>query len=99
MFVQSTDKNFLVPIGGAVIAGPDSKLIDSVSKMYPGRASNGPTLDLFITFLTLGSSGFKKILQERKEHFQYLKGKLAEMVQAHGTRLLETPHNDISMGE
>lgn len=36
-FVQSTDKNFMVPVGGAVIAGFDSSFIQQVGKMYPGK--------------------------------------------------------------
>ena len=27
VFVQSTDKNLMVPVGGAIIAGADKKLI------------------------------------------------------------------------
>ena len=33
-FVQSTDKNFLVPVGGAVVCAPDSALVDRVAQMY-----------------------------------------------------------------
>lgn len=36
--VQSTDKNFLVPVGGAIVAGPNKKFIEAVSKAYPGIA-------------------------------------------------------------
>ena len=36
-FVQSTDKNFMVPVGGAIVAGFDEKFIDAVSKTYPGE--------------------------------------------------------------
>jgi O-phospho-L-seryl-tRNASec:L-selenocysteinyl-tRNA synthase len=36
-FVQSTDKNFLVPVGGSVVASCDSKFIDEISKLYPGK--------------------------------------------------------------
>lgn len=39
-FVQSTDKNFMVPVGGAVIAGFDSAFIQQVGKMYPGKQSS-----------------------------------------------------------
>jgi len=35
-FVQSTDKNFLVPVGGSVIAGFDEKLISKIGQAYPG---------------------------------------------------------------
>ena len=35
--VQSTDKNFLVPVGGAIVASPHSAVVDAVSRMYPGE--------------------------------------------------------------
>ena len=35
--VQSTDKNFMVPVGGAIVAGFDKALVDSISKNYPGK--------------------------------------------------------------
>ena len=35
-FVQSTDKNFLVPVGGCVVAGPIEEFINNVSQTYPG---------------------------------------------------------------
>jgi O-phospho-L-seryl-tRNASec:L-selenocysteinyl-tRNA synthase len=34
-------------------------------KPITGRASISPILDLFITLLSLGASGYKKLLQER----------------------------------
>ena len=36
--VQSTDKNFMVPVGGAIVAGFDKTLVDSISKNYPGTS-------------------------------------------------------------
>uniref|UniRef100_A0AAX7SZG3 O-phosphoseryl-tRNA(Sec) selenium transferase n=1 Tax=Astatotilapia calliptera TaxID=8154 RepID=A0AAX7SZG3_ASTCA len=65
-FVQSLDKNFMVPVGGAIIAGFDESFIQEISKMYPGRASASPSLDVLITLLTLGVCGYKKYLSERK---------------------------------
>ena len=35
-FVQSTDKNFMVPVGGSVIAGFDKAFIELIGKTYPG---------------------------------------------------------------
>jgi len=35
-FVQSCDKNYMVPVGGAVIAGFDESLIEAISQTYPG---------------------------------------------------------------
>lgn len=35
--MQSLDKNFLVPVGGAVIAGFDEAFIQEISRTYPGE--------------------------------------------------------------
>jgi O-phospho-L-seryl-tRNASec:L-selenocysteinyl-tRNA synthase len=36
LFVQSADKNFMVPVGGAIIAGFHAQLVQDVSQTYPG---------------------------------------------------------------
>lgn len=51
--VQSLDKNFMVPVGGAIVCSPSDEFVASVSKVYPGRASMSPTLDFFITMLQM----------------------------------------------
>ncbi|CAJ0948226.1 unnamed protein product [Ranitomeya imitator] len=65
-FVQSLDKNFMVPVGGAIVAGFNESFLEEISKMYPGRASASPSLDVLITLLSLGASGYKRLLTERK---------------------------------
>ncbi|CAH2299929.1 phosphatidylinositol 4-kinase type 2-beta [Pelobates cultripes] len=65
-FVQSLDKNFMVPVGGAVIAGFNDSFLQDISKMYPGRASASPSLDILITLLSLGVKGYQDLLKERK---------------------------------
>ncbi|RMC14270.1 hypothetical protein DUI87_09361 [Hirundo rustica rustica] len=96
-FVQSLDKNFMVPVGGAIIAGFNESFIQEISKMYPGRASASPSLDVLITLLSLGASGYKKLLKERKEMFSYLSSELKKLADNHNERLLDTPHNPISL--
>lgn len=96
-FVQSTDKNFMVPVGGSIIAGFDREFMDRIGQTYPGRASASPSIDLFITLLSLGSKGYKNLLKERKELFKYLGEELGKVAEKHGERLLHTPHNPISM--
>ncbi|XP_032437958.1 O-phosphoseryl-tRNA(Sec) selenium transferase isoform X1 [Xiphophorus hellerii] len=96
-FVQSLDKNFMVPVGGAIIAGFDESFVQEISKMYPGRASASPSLDVLITLLTLGSNGYKRYLSERKEIYSFLAEELKSLASAHGERLLHTPHNPISL--
>ncbi|XP_042668153.1 O-phosphoseryl-tRNA(Sec) selenium transferase isoform X2 [Centrocercus urophasianus] len=96
-FVQSLDKNFMVPVGGAIIAGFNESFIQEISKMYPGRASASPSLDVLITLLSLGASGYKQLLKERKEMFSYLSSELKKLADIHNERLLDTPHNPISL--
>ena len=86
---QSSDKNLMVPVGGAIVAGPDQRVVQSVASSYPGRsepallyikwksrfsrASASPAIDVFITLLSMGISGWKKLLTSRKELFTLLK--------------------------
>lgn len=48
-----------VPVGGAIVAAPRSntQLVEAVNKVYPGRASASPSLDLFMTLLYWGAEG------------------------------------------
>jgi len=95
-FVQSTDKNFLVPVGGAIVAAPEPELVDKISNIYPGRASMSPLLDLLITLLSLGAKGWKALLQERKENAAWFQQRFAATAEKHGLHLLRCPANRIS---
>ncbi|EOD10506.1 hypothetical protein EMIHUDRAFT_452696 [Emiliania huxleyi CCMP1516] len=80
-FIQSTDKNFLVPVGGAIVATADGRhgpeLLAKVRSTYAGRASISPlldpcrasispVLDLFCTLLHLGADGWLRLLERRR---------------------------------
>ncbi|CAM9549629.1 unnamed protein product [Ectocarpus fasciculatus] len=96
--VQSTDKNFLVPVGGAVVCGPDAAFIEQarVGKSYAGRASSGPCLDLFITLLSMGEEGWRRLLAEREALVEPFRRRLREVAESNGERLLESSGNTIS---
>jgi O-phospho-L-seryl-tRNASec:L-selenocysteinyl-tRNA synthase len=96
--VCSTDKNFLVPVGGAIVMSPNAELIKNVGKVYAGRASSDPVLDLFITLLSMGLSGYTRLLKEREEMLVDFRIRLSEIAEKHGERLLESPSNTISLG-
>ncbi|GAM23397.1 hypothetical protein SAMD00019534_065720 [Acytostelium subglobosum LB1] len=96
--IQSTDKNFMVPVGGAIVASPNEKLIDTLAKNYPGRASGAPILDMFITLLSMGKQGYKALLDERKSLIPYFTHELDKVAKEFGYRLLHTPGNTISFG-
>jgi hypothetical protein len=37
VYIQSTDKNFMVPVGGSIVAGFEEKTIEAISQTYPGK--------------------------------------------------------------
>mmetsp|Transcript_10888 Transcript_10888/g.16590 ORF Transcript_10888/g.16590 Transcript_10888/m.16590 type:complete len:532 (+) Transcript_10888:34-1629(+) len=96
--IQSTDKNFMVPVGGAVLSSPQAELIDEASKLYPGRASSSPILDLFITLLSMGENGLRELHEERLRCLPILIDGLSRVASQYGERVLVSPCNSISIG-
>ncbi|KAJ3430399.1 soluble liver antigen/liver pancreas antigen [Anaeramoeba flamelloides] len=94
--VQSTDKNFMVPVGGSVVASTDKKLIKRLSQTYPGRASIEPILNLFCTFLEMGMNGWKLLLKQRKQNFDYFINQMKDFCLQNDFTILKTPKNKIS---
>ena len=95
--VSSLDKNFMVPVGGALIASGSQEHIALVSKSYPGRASIAPTVDLFITLLAMGKQGLQRLLAQREQVFRRLGDGLEGVAAAWGERILPSTKNPISI--
>jgi len=116
LVVQSTDKNFMVPVGGAVLVGPSNKirtresnnnnnnnnnnidLVGAAASLYPGRASSSAMLDVLITLLHWGRSGWLEMLESRENVYQYALESLQSFARSVGERVLDTPDNPISLG-
>jgi O-phospho-L-seryl-tRNASec:L-selenocysteinyl-tRNA synthase len=96
--VCSTDKNFLVPVGGAIVVSPSKTVINEIGKIYAGRASASPIIDLFITLLAMGLKGYTRLLEERTKILETFPCRLEEVAKKHGERLLICPGNTISFG-
>lgn len=95
--VSSLDKNFMVPVGGALVGSGSQEPIALVSKSYPGRASIAPTLDLFITLLSMGKLGLQRLLTQREQVFQRLREGLEGLAAAWDERVLPSSRNPISV--
>ncbi|EME32835.1 O-phospho-L-seryl-tRNA(Sec):L-selenocysteinyl-tRNA synthase isoform 1 [Galdieria sulphuraria] len=95
--VQSTDKNFMVPVGGAVLVAKRVDYLMKVAQIYPGRASAQIHIDLLITLLQMGQSTWRELLRQREELFPVLKNEFSKIAYKYGERLLDTHHNPISM--
>ena len=97
--VCSTDKNFLVPVGGAVVLSPQADMVQRIGKVYAGRASAAPLVDLLITLLAMGLQGYQHLHQRRLELVnQYFADKLTAVAHKYGERVLQCPDNTISFG-
>jgi O-phospho-L-seryl-tRNASec:L-selenocysteinyl-tRNA synthase len=75
--IQSTDKNFLTPVGGALIASPIKENIKKISQTYAGRASATPVVNFLISMLSLGIEGYQKLIEEQQENRKLLEQKLS----------------------
>ena len=97
LIVSSTDKNFMVPVGGAFVYSSDEKLIELLKKNYPGRASISPLIDLFISFLEMGKNKYKKLMSDRKEKYKILVQKMKEVANKYEEKVFALSNNKISI--
>lgn len=88
-FVQSTDKNFLVPVGGSIVATFDEISLDIIANFYPGRASIVPSRDLLITLLQLGKNGLKELYDMQQTNFDILHTAMQEYARTIGQEVKE----------
>ncbi|MFW9865604.1 MAG: O-phosphoseryl-tRNA(Sec) selenium transferase [Candidatus Thorarchaeota archaeon] len=87
--IQSTDKNFLTPVGGALIASPIKENITKISQTYAGRASATPVVNFLISMLSLGISGYQKLIDEQQQNRILLEEKLSIVAEKLNERILE----------
>jgi O-phospho-L-seryl-tRNASec:L-selenocysteinyl-tRNA synthase len=87
--VQSTDKNFLTPVGGALIASPDEKFIERISSVYVGRATASPIYQFLASILSTGIEGYEKLRDNQESRRKQLQKLLTETADLHRERLLD----------
>ena len=77
---------------------PNKEVTKGIGKIYPGRASSAPIIDLFITLLSMGLDGYKGLLAKRKSLLDSFQTRFGEVAERHGGRILNCPRNTISFG-
>ena len=75
---------------------PHKEVVQGVGKVYAGRASSSPIVDLFITLLSMGLQGYKKLLSDRTRALETFPQRFAQVAEKYGERLLQCPSNTIS---
>ncbi len=87
--IQSTDKNFLTPVGGAVIASPSKETMTKISQAYAGRASAGPIVNFLISMLSLGINGYKELVEQQQKNRLLLEQQLKDIASKINERILD----------
>ena len=47
----------------------------------------------------MGTTGYKQLMEERKENYKILKQEMTKIAEKYGERVLETKNNPVSIGE
>jgi O-phospho-L-seryl-tRNASec:L-selenocysteinyl-tRNA synthase len=87
--IQSTDKNFLCPVGGSIIASANEEFLKRVAHSYAGRATAAPVVQFLTAILSLGENHYRELIQHQQKWYTLLKGELGELAEKHGERLLQ----------
>ena len=86
--VQSTDKCFLTPVGGAVITSPSLEIIGNISHSYAGRASAVPVLHLLVSLLSMGKNGYMKLMEAQQRARELLYSQMSALAREYNEHLI-----------
>ena len=86
--VQSSDKNFLSPVGASIIVSPSKEFVEQIAETYAGRASAAPVVQTLAALLALGLDNYKDLQRQQVENKTLLEKKLSEIADRLGQRLL-----------
>ncbi|NHI82972.1 MAG: O-phosphoseryl-tRNA(Sec) selenium transferase [Candidatus Thorarchaeota archaeon] len=86
--VQSSDKNFLTPVGASIVVSPHQESIEAISETYAGRATAAPVVQTLASLLSLGFSRYKALQEEQKANKKYLECRLDEIAEEVSQRVL-----------
>ncbi|MFX1367407.1 MAG: O-phosphoseryl-tRNA(Sec) selenium transferase [Promethearchaeota archaeon] len=87
--VQSSDKNFLTPVGASIVVSPEEKMIEWTSETYAGRATAAPVVQTFVALLSLGLTRYNKLQQQQVENKKQLHASLSEIAESSDQRVLD----------
>ena len=87
--IQSSDKNFLTPVGGSIVVSPNPQIIEWTSDTYAGRASAAPVIQTLAALLSLGLERYQELQKEQVANLALLKSKLQEIAGKLGQHVLE----------
>ncbi|MFW9793718.1 MAG: O-phosphoseryl-tRNA(Sec) selenium transferase [Candidatus Thorarchaeota archaeon] len=86
--VQSSDKNFLAPVGASVVVTPKKDFVDLIADTYAGRATAAPVVQTLSAMLAIGFETYKDLQKEQLENKALLNELMKEIGESLGQRVL-----------
>jgi O-phospho-L-seryl-tRNASec:L-selenocysteinyl-tRNA synthase len=86
--VQSSDKNFLAPVGASVLVSPNEEIVERTAESYAGRASAAPVAQTLAALLAIGHERYTALRDEQIKNKLTLDTKLKEIAESIGQRVL-----------
>jgi len=86
--IQSTDKNFLTPVGGSIITSPNSQNLKAITEAYPGRGSATPIIHLFVSLLSMGINKYFEYINIQQKNRKLLEELLTDVARKYNERVL-----------
>ncbi|MFW9982171.1 MAG: O-phosphoseryl-tRNA(Sec) selenium transferase [Candidatus Thorarchaeota archaeon] len=86
--VQSSDKNFLTPVGASIVVTPSKEFTDSVADTYAGRATAAPVAQTLAALLAIGLHTYKDLQKEQLDNKALLDERMNEIANKLGQRVL-----------
>jgi len=86
--IQSSDKNFMTPVGGSIVVSPKSEIVAWISDSYAGRASAAPVIQTLTALLSLGHKKYMELQRQQMENLVLLRENLLETAEKLGQRVL-----------
>lgn len=87
--VQSSDKNFLAPIGGSIVVSQNPEIIEWTADTYAGRATAAPVIQTLAALLALGHERYKELQNRQLENLELLKDHLRNIADKINQRVLD----------
>jgi O-phospho-L-seryl-tRNASec:L-selenocysteinyl-tRNA synthase len=87
--VQSSDKNFMAPVGGSIVVSPNPAVIEWTADTYAGRATAAPVVQTLSALLALGLEKYRDLQKQQLENLAILRERLRFVAESHGQRVLD----------
>ncbi|GJQ88153.1 hypothetical protein Trydic_g13155 [Trypoxylus dichotomus] len=97
IFVQSTDKNLCVPVGGAIVACFDKQIFSKFTDICSENMSISPIIDVVVTLLNIGKDKYLKALDDCESIYDYLKSEMVKLAGTYNEEVITNPGNPISI--